>query len=398
MTFSVDSVDNVDTHKTDNLMELSLPELHGRLSNSNQGDPEAIKAAIRAQLPTVKTTGLLPHKKTPRGSTKVLHMNYMHSQTDASGQTEIEHLQFFARTVKELGLRLEILTDNSCREEIDQELYQPPYQGLNFGVTISQEPVSKWAEDSVEYLQNGQMAVLSLFDQELLDEAMQAGRRDRWQGKVPPERLEDMLQNDQRWILLGTRVNALQTSLERERVAQIHGQQVARIRAYIEGGNMITGEDAKGNPLILVGKDAIAATAHIYQLSYDDIRHVICEDFGLDTLEQVVCVEQPGNFHLDMGLLFLGNGIIVLNDSSAALKDAIEIAELTPCTTTEQKAAKLKLRHSLEEDASKDLQLAGLKVIRKTLENDVFYNFFNGEFVEGDDSLTYYITNGGLKE
>ncbi|MEM9485396.1 MAG: hypothetical protein AAGA83_17115, partial [Cyanobacteria bacterium P01_F01_bin.116] len=46
----------------------------------------------------------------------------------------------------------------------------------------------------------------------------------------------------------------------------------------------------------------------------------------------------------------------------------------------------------------KDLQLAGLKVIRKTLENDVFYNFFNGEFVEGDDSLTYYITNGGLKE
>ncbi|MEM7797218.1 MAG: hypothetical protein AAF579_22530, partial [Cyanobacteria bacterium P01_C01_bin.118] len=106
----------------------------------------------------------------------------------------------------------------------------------------------------------------------------------------------------------------------------------------------------------------------------------------------------PGNFHLDMGLLFLGNGVVVLNDTSEALENAIEMADLAPCTTTEQKAAQLKLRHSLEQDAEKDLQLAGLKVIRKTLENDVFYNFFNGEFVEGDDSLTYYITNGGLKE
>ena len=379
-------------------MQLSLSELHERLSNPNQTDTEAIKTAIRAQLPTVNTTGSLPHPKTPTGGTKVLHMNYMHSQTDTSGETEIEHLRFFARTVNELGLRLEILTDNSCREEIEQEFSQACYQDLNFSVTLSQEPVSKWAEDSVEYLQNGQVAVLKVFDQELLDGAMKAGRRERWQGKVPPEKLEDVLQDDQLWILLGTRVNALQTALERKRAAQIHGQRVDRIRAYIEGGNMITGEDAEGNPLILVGKDAIAATAHIYQLSHDDIRNIICEDFGLNTPAQVVCVEQPGHFHLDMGLLFLGDGVVVLNDSSTALKDAIEMAELAPCTTTEQKAAKLKLQNSLEEEAEKDLQSAGLKVIRKSLENDVFYNFFNGEFVEGDDNLTYYITNGGLKD
>lgn len=398
MTVPMDAVDNVKDDKTDNPMELSLPELHARLRNSGHRDVGAIKAAIRSQLPIVNTTGALPHKKTPRGGTKVLHMNYMHSQTDASGETEIEHLRFFARTVKQLGLRLEILTDKSCQKEIEQELSQPHYQGLNYGVTISQEPVSKWAEDSVEYLQNGQVAVLGSFDQELLDWAMKAGRRERWQDKVPPDRLEGVLRDDHLWILLGTRVNALQTSLDRERAAHMQGQRVDRIRAYIEGGNMITGENAEGHPVILVGKDAIAATAHIYQLTADEVRQVICEDFGLNTLDQVVCVEQPGNFHLDMELLFLGDGVVVLNDSSAALKDAIEMAELAPCNTTEQKAEKLKLRHSLEEEAQRDLQLAGLRVIRKTLENDIFYNFFNGEFVEGDDNLNYYITNGGLND
>jgi hypothetical protein len=322
----------------------------------------------------------------------------MHSQTDPSGKTEIEHLRFFARTVQELGLRLEILTDEGCREEIEQELSQEHYQALNYTLTTGQKPVSKWAEDSVEHLKNGQVAVLNLFDDDLLEWAMKAGRQERWQGKVSLETLEDVLRDDHLWILLGTRVNELKTGLEREYVAQAKGQQVGYIRAYIEGGNMITGEDAIGNPVILIGKDAIAATAYIYQLTYDDVRRVICEDFGLDTIEQVICVEQPGKFHLDMGILFIGHGVVILNDSSAALKDAIEMAELVPCMTTEQKAAKLKLQCSLEEDAAKDLRAAGLEVRRERLESDVFYNFFNGEFVEGADGLNYYITNGGLKE
>ena len=41
------------------------------------------------------------------------------------------------------------------------------------------------------------------------------------------------------------------------------------------------------------------------------------------------------------------------------------------------------------------MQAAGLEVRREELENDVFYNFFNGEFVEGRDGGIYFITNGG---
>lgn len=380
-----------------------LPQLHRQLrfleeSNSDQLEIERIKDTIRAQLPPVDTTRAHPHGKTSRAGTRVLHMNYMRSQTDTSGTTEMEYLRFFAKTLKTLGVRLDIVASESCREEIEQELSQFEYQGLDYGVVISSNPLSKWAEDSVEYLESGQMAILQVFDDELLEWAMKVGRRERWQEKVGSEMLEEILRDDHLWILLGLRVNELKTGLDLARIAEGQGQSVEHIRAYIEGGNMITGEDAAGKPIILVGKDAIAATAHIYQLSNEEVRHIICEDFGLTDIEQVVCVEQPGKFHLDMGMLFIGDGVVIVNDSSAALKDATEMAELVPCMTTEQKATKLKLQCSLEEDAAKDLKTAGLDVRRKSLESDVFYNFFNGEFVEGADGLNYYITNGGLKD
>ncbi|MEM7101451.1 MAG: hypothetical protein AAF541_24590 [Pseudomonadota bacterium] len=397
-------IDKLSDRKTECSMEPRLAQLHIELrnlqnSNANKGHLESIQENIRAQLPAVDIARSLPHKKTPSGRTKVLHMHYVRSQVETSGNTEIEHFRFFAITAQKLGLRLEILTDESCREEIVQELSGDVYKALDYCVAVSQKPVSKWAEDSVEYLQNGQMALLRLFDDDLLEWAMKAGRRERWHGKVSPEELEEVLQDDHLWILLGTRVNALKTILEHERLAQLQGQAVGYIRTYIEGGNMIAGEDAAGNPVILIGKDAIAATAHIYQLSEDDVRRLICEDFGLDSIEQVICVEQPGQFHLDMGMLFIGNGVVIVNDSSKALKDAVEMAEMVPCLTTEKMAAKRQLQFSLEADAVKDLEAAGIKVRRENLASDVlFYNFFNGEFVEGEDGCNYYITNGGPQQ
>ncbi|NEQ48769.1 MAG: hypothetical protein F6K11_01370 [Leptolyngbya sp. SIO3F4] len=359
---------------------------------------ELIKDRIRATLPSADTARSLPHKKTPCGRTNVLHMNYMRSQTTISGAAEIEHLIFFAEIAAELGLGLEILTDENCQEEIEQELKKENYKSLDYAIAISRNPISKWAEDSVEYLENGQIAVLTRFHDDLLDWAMTEGRRHRWQGKVTSDDLEEVLREDQLWILLGTRVNAFGMALERELAALTQGQTVGHIRAYIEGGNMIAGEDAEGQPVLLLGKDAIAATAHLYQLDDNEVKKVICEDFGLERVEQVIAVEQPGKFHLDMGILFLGEGVVIVNDSSKSLSDATEMAELAPCVTTEKMAAKLRLQCSLENDAAQDLQTAGMKVYREKLEDNIFYNFFNGEFVEGKDGFTYYITNGAIKE
>ena len=74
------------------------------------------------------------------------------------------------------------------------------------------------------------------------------------------------------------------------------------------------------------------------------------------------------------------------------------MAEAVPCLTTKTAAAKLTLQLALEEEAARDLQAAGIKVIRKKLEDSVTFNFFNGEFVTGKNGLNYYITNGGPLE
>jgi|GEM_PF-5047114 len=368
------------------------------MEKGGEGEVKLVEARIRETLPRVDTGSALPQKKTPNGRIQVLHLNYTPNQTGKQAQTEMEHLQFFARTSTELGLRLEILTNEKNREVLDKELSQDEYQELEYHITPSQKTLSKWAEDSVEYLENGKVAILKQFDDKLLESAMTEGRRHRWQGKVTPENLEEALQDDHLWVPLGIRVNASETVVELERTTQAKGQELAHIRAYIEGGNMLTGEDATGKPVIIIGKDAIATTAYIYQLDYNQVRRIICEDFGLETIEQVICVEQPGQFHLDMGMLFIGNGVVILNDSSEELKDAIEMAEMVPCLTTQKMAAKLKLQFGLEEVAAKDLQAAGMEVIRKKLEKEMIYNFFNGEFVEGKDGLNYYITNGGPQE
>ncbi|MGK7891750.1 MAG: hypothetical protein AB4042_20680 [Leptolyngbyaceae cyanobacterium] len=372
----------------------------------DQTDLTAIRQQIRGMVPPVaigrsvsqsNITPSLPQPKTPAGRTRVLHMNYTRNRTGDMTETEMGHLCFLAQTARDLGLRLEILTPVSSCTDVETVLQQHQYTALDYRITVSQQPVSKWAEDSVEYLTNGGMAILTQFHDDLLEWAMTEGRQQRWQDKVAPDLLDEVLQQDHLWIPLGIRVNSSDTGAIRAQIAQDQGQVVGHIRAYIEGGNLITGEDKTGQPVILVGKDAIATTAHIYQLQEHEVRHLICEDFGLSTPEQVVCVEQPGQFHLDMGLLFLGNGVVVLNDSHKALNDAMEMATMVPCTTTITMAAKRKLQYELEETATADLESAGIEVIRQPLANDLIYNFCNGEFVEGKDGDPYYITNGGPK-
>lgn len=384
--------------------EQSLVVLHGmlsRLDHNQATDTEEIKrinVKIQQLLPSVSPGAALPHRKTPSGHSRVLHMNYMRSQTDPSGETELAYLRFFAKTASALGLHLDILTDADSRDDIALVLAQSEYKALQSTLTISQHPVSKWAEDSVEYLENGTVALLSSIDHTLLNQAMTAGRQQRWQGQISPDHLTAALADDHLWIPLGTSANLGETVAAREIAARLSGQRVSRIRAYIEGGNMLTGEDITGNLIILIGKDAISTTAYLYQLNDDQVKAIICEDFGLTSVDQVIGVEQPGQFHLDMGLLFIGQGVVVVNDSSSARQDAMEMAELVPCLTTEQMAAKLTLRHALENAAVQDLQAAGLQVIREVLAHDVFYNFVNGEFVIGIDGCHYYITNGGPPE
>ncbi|KYC42236.1 hypothetical protein WA1_19850 [Scytonema hofmannii PCC 7110] len=91
------------------------------------------------------------------------------------------------------------------------------------------------------------------------------------------------------------------------------------------------------------------------------------EDFGLEDEAQVLFVEQPGRFHLDMGLLMIDNGQVIVNDSEESFKKQFSEEESIP--------EEIKRRKALEDRAAKDLQEGGVEVIRKPLANEKF-NFF----------------------
>ena len=362
-----------------------------------------IQHQIRATLPNPHPNGAPPHPKDPNGCCNTLHVNFSGGKDEQPDRIETGYLEFFAQVSKQLGLQLDVLTEAKWESTVHQLLGTKDLDQLHYSVVTSNRPISKWAEDSVEYLLNGAIATLPPFDDDLLGWAMTEGRRRRWQGVINSEHLEEALRDDGAWIPLGVRVNRfgmgqIRADVERARGGMVVGQPVGQMRAYIEGGNAIATTTADGRSLLLVGRDAIDATALMYQLGQNEVRQLIQADFGLENLDHVIVVEQPGQFHLDMGMLCLGNGVVVVNDSAAAYKDAVEMVEMVRCMTTEVMAAKATLQYQLEEQAVQDLVDAGLTVKRECLGEGVAYNFLNGEFVVGETGDRYFITNGGPSE
>ncbi len=92
---------------------------------------------------------------------------------------------------------------------------------------------------------------------------------------------------------------------------------------YLEGGNSLVGRRADGTPFVLVGKDSLEASRLVLEkdlgrsLSEPELRRLVADDFGVDPA-QVIGVEQPGEFHLDMRMMLLPGGQVVLNDAAAA--------------------------------------------------------------------------------
>ena len=65
---------------------------------------------------------LPPQKKNISGKTKVLYINNTLGQAGKLVQIVLEYLIFFARAVREIGLRLEILTDKQFERKLKYEL------------------------------------------------------------------------------------------------------------------------------------------------------------------------------------------------------------------------------------------------------------------------------------
>ena len=98
--------------------------------------------------------------------------------------------------------------------------------------------------------------------------------------------------------------------------------------SYLEGGNIYTGSRQNGEGYVLVGKDSFHVTKKLLEKqtgkdwSDAEIKKVIAADLGLDA-KNVVPIEQPGAFHLDMRLTAVAPGEIMLNDSRAACEQQL---------------------------------------------------------------------------
>ncbi|WP_053732936.1 hypothetical protein [Nocardia sp. NRRL S-836] len=383
------SLQELDTWSRRDLHSLraSLPALQA------QQHLPAVEDAVRAAVRPCDTGGLPPQKKTPAGKTRVIAFNYKTGQQDARKSTEFAHARFFADQARALKLGLRVLTTEAGQRDL---LRDDVFEGLDPHWTIVDQVASEWAEDSVEYLQSGEVAVLEEFNATALRAGLVAGRQARWAALLDPTYVNDVFDPiaSKQWVPEGLLVVAgktremVESALERQHRAARH------LRFYAEGGNLIVGENAAGETIALVGRDSIAATAGEYLFANDNqVLELIAEDLGV-AVQRVIPVEQPGKFHLDMGLLFVGEGVVLLNDSGDQLDEAEARLTAYPGDASRRHAAKLRLQCGLEALAERDLTAAGLTVHRRKLESGAVYNFFNGEFVADEADQVHYLTNG----
>ncbi len=160
--------------------------------------------------------------------------------------------------------------------------------------------------------------------------------------------------------------------------------------SYMEGGNIYTGTRQNGEGYVLVGKDSFHVTKRLLEKqtgkdwSDAEVSKVIAADLGLEA-KNVVPVEQPGAFHLDMRMTAVAPGEIMLNDSKAACEqqltwareavaEALKNGEITQKQADKQ-LAKIEDRADgmreqaakmapYEEMTAKDLKAAGFTVHR----------------------------------
>lgn len=202
---------------------------------------------------------------------------------------------------------------------------------------------------------------------------------------------------------------------------------------YFEGGNALKGEHEKG-PFVLIGKDSLFITKKVLnhelrklcsdkpsaisfsELTDEELKPFFAQDFNV-AASNVHYIEQPGAFHLDMGLLCLGNTVIV-NSSKESLNlwrqyaqttnDEERYKNISEAEYERRLREKEKLAEKLatfEDQCQLDLENVGFKVVRfgGVLE-DLFQkepeknrtNFFNSLVLKASSSEEVIISMGSL--
>jgi hypothetical protein len=271
-----------------------------------------------------------------------------------------------------------------------------------------------WAEDHGEYTTAGEMIVPaplpSKFD---VDAAIDDGRMRRFYNDKDsePDSSKFPLIEFSRHGRVGERrtyeeavAGALSTGAKNLKMAG----------SYVEGGNFMPGRKPDGTPFALVGQDSVAVTRQLLRheghkrADQRDAVRQIARDYGLQP-NQVIAVEQPGEFHIDMAMALVGPGKVILNDARAVAdlqqqwitqhydNKWFRWGESKQLRKTEEQAERLAVYEDMVEN---DLRKAGLEVYRipgvfpATSANSEM-NFFNLRQGRNEKGEEFAIAMGG---
>ena len=291
----------------------------------------------------------------------------------------------------------------SCQDSWDSSRLQKKVPE-NVTTIVNPGNFDVWSEDHGEFTEDGVMVVPAMLKTSYpTGSVIQADRLQRFGGDAEMANFSEH-----------GAVNERHTQQEALAAAMATGGTGFKMAvSYVEGGNMMGGKRPDGTPYALVGKDSVAVTKDLLkknnrQHTARDAALQIARDYGYKS-GQVIPVEQPGEFHLDMAMALAGPGQVLLNDAKAVADlqkgwvsehyshKFFQWGKKKQLAAIEDRAEKLASYEALVE---KDLKKAGLQVFRVAgcfpqTKANAEMNFFNLRQGHNDKGETFAIALGG---
>ncbi|MEW5742708.1 MAG: hypothetical protein AB1938_27570 [Myxococcota bacterium] len=342
--------------------DAALPAMGDFKGVTNQQLVAALSKADTTRLLELKAGKTKPAALvTPEdGSAKV---KAFHMAALGADQTGIEFPLQMAKIGEAEGFRLVLRIPAGMEKDFQKELAKEKLDNVTLVPVKDSEELDFWSEDQGELHVDGSVSVpRSLKGSKELsqEELLKAITKDRLE-RLHPDAKVDLSTTDKLWAarkkypeVAYANVGAVGERGGQRAIAAIAlgGKKDLRVsNGYIEGGNALVGRRADGTGFAVVGADSISASKAALSkelgkaLSEDDVRTLVAQDYGVD-VKQLVVVEQPGDFHIDMHVTLLPNGKALVNDAATVfalqkqwLTEDLERTKPTPPPAGASKAA-----------------------------------------------------------
>lgn len=266
------------------------------------------------------------------GSTKV---KAFHMAALGADQTGIEFPMQMAHIGEAEGFRVVLRVPAGSEPEFKARLAAEKLDNVTLVPVKDSEELDFWSEDQGELHTDGSVSVPrslqgsnTLSAEEQL-RALTAGRFERLHPRTQVDlstdaKLMAALQKHPDTAFSGVGAVGARGGQRAIAAVAVGGKKDLRVsNGYLEGGNALVGRRASGAGYAVVGADSVALSRAALSkelgrsLSEGEVRKLIAQDYGV-TEGELLVVEQPGDFHIDMHMALLPGGKAVVNDAAAA--------------------------------------------------------------------------------